>query len=126
VIEVEKTTKYIINPNKMNKEQLREGNDALRRCLNASETERPQDGVFLTRGVMTCSNLREVLHKVMAFDGFEAGNDPYEEHDFGKVTVDGEDYFFKFDYYDEDMKYGADPLSQPFRRILTILRAEEY
>jgi len=127
VFEVEKTTIPIINPNEMNKEQLREGNDALRRRLNASETERPQDGVFLTRGVMNAdSALREVLHKVMTFDTFDAGNDPYGEHDFGKVTVNGEDFFFKIDYYDENLEHGADPLTQPFRRVLTILLADEY
>ena len=62
----------------------------------------------------------------MAFDAFTKDNDPWHEHDFGKFSVGGEEYMFKIDYYDENLQYGADPLTQPFRRVLTILRADEY
>lgn len=37
-----------------------------------------------------------------------------------------EKFFFKIDYYDLDFNYGADPLSEPFKRVLTIMKAEEY
>jgi hypothetical protein len=40
------------------------------------------------------------------------GNDPYSEHDFGKVTVDGVDYFWKID-----------EVPAP---VLTLMRADEY
>ena len=80
----------------MTKNELREGNDALRRCLNTFETERPQDKVLLTRGVIEGQiPVRNILKQVMEFDNFEPENDPYEEHDFGKVTVDGELVFSK-------------------------------
>ncbi len=111
----------------MDKKELREGNDALRRCLNPSATGRPQDLVVLTSGVGSARlQLGEVLQKVMTFDAFHEDSDPHAEHDFGKVTVAGEDYFFKVDYYDQDLKLGANPLREPFRRVLTILRADEY
>ena len=127
MVEVEQTETRIINPNKMTNKELRKGNDALRRCLNPVETGRPQDVVLMTRGVAAERlRLAEVVQKVMTFDAFGENNDPHGEHDFGKVTVAGEDYFFKIDYYDQDLKLGANPLREPFRRVLTILRADEY
>ena len=66
--------------------------------------------------------LQRVLAAVKTFDSFDEGNDPYTEHDFGKVTVAGEDYLWKFDYYDSDLKfYQEDGI-----RVLTIMRADDY
>ncbi len=127
MVEVKQAATRIIKPNTMDKKELREGNDALRRCLSPPATGRPQDLVVLTSGVGSARlQLGEVLQKVMAFDAFDEDSDPHAEHDFGKVTVAGEAYFFKVDYYDQDLKLGADPLREPFRRVLTILRADEY
>ncbi len=127
MVEVEQTETRIINPNKMTRKELREGNDALRRCLNPSDTGRPQDVVLLTRGVASARNeLDEIVQKVMTFDAFGEEDDPHRHHDFGRVMVAGRPYFFKIDYYDQDLRLGANPLREPFRRVLTILRAEEY
>jgi hypothetical protein len=66
--------------------------------------------------------LSELLAMVKGFDNFSEHNDPHCEHDFGKIEFSNETYLFKFDYFDEDLKYykpGA-------RHVLTILAASEY
>ncbi len=65
------------------------------------------------------SLLREMVEK---FDTFNEGNDPYKEHDFGKVVLDGVDYFWKIDDYGTD--YRANGANR--RLVLTIMRADEY
>ena len=70
----------------------------------------------------------KVLQAVRTFDAFDSGNDPHHEHDFLSVEVDGERFFAKFDYYDNDLKYGSEDPSDPEQtiRVLTIMRADEY
>ncbi|MGH7157810.1 MAG: DUF3768 domain-containing protein [Candidatus Saccharimonadales bacterium] len=34
--------------------------------------------------------------------------------------------FWKIDYYDQELKYGEDPLSLDCRRVLTVMLASEY
>ncbi len=66
--------------------------------------------------------------KVRHFDTFEPGNDPYGEHDFGAFTACGRKIYWKIDTYDKTMTYASpapwDPMQS--RRVLTILRADEY
>ncbi len=59
---------------------------------------------------------------------FAHENDPYGEHDFGKVTVDGQDFFFKIDYYDHTLCFGSEnPADTTITtRVLTIILASEY
>ena len=61
-------------------------------------------------------------HGVQGFNDFNENNDPWEEHDFGKVVIDDEEYFWKFDYYDNEYKY----FKEDGNRVLTIMRADEY
>ena len=70
----------------------------------------------------------QLIRLVQQLDFFTADNDPYGEHDFGKVTLNGEDYFFKIDYYDPTLtRHSEDPASpNATRRILTLMRADEY
>jgi len=64
----------------------------------------------------------ELREKVEMFDTFTEENDPYGEHDFGKIIQDGVDYFWKIDDYGEDYKeHGA-----THRNILTLMTASEY
>ncbi|WP_245449536.1 DUF3768 domain-containing protein [Rhizobium leguminosarum] len=69
-----------------------------------------------------------LLRAVVAFTAFDAGNDPYNEHDFGAIEQDGANYFWKIDYYDHDYDMGSpDPANAHItRRVLTIMRADEY
>ena len=69
-----------------------------------------------------------VLGLITAFDGFTPDNDPYGEHDFGSVDVDGQKIFWKFDYYSPDLKSGSpDPTDESLTcRVLTIMYSHEY
>jgi hypothetical protein len=86
--------------------------------------------VVVTEGVKALDDgvKRRLLAKVRTFDAFSPANDPYGEHDFGAVEVDGEPFFFKIDYYDPLLEghsaNAADPLVTT--RVLTIMRADEY
>jgi hypothetical protein len=84
----------------------------------------------ITRAVaMEAATFRQRLIEVVRrFDDFTADNDPYGEHDFGKVTLDGSDHFFKIDYYDKDKQYGSEDASNPAItcRVVTIMNAEDY
>jgi hypothetical protein len=86
--------------------------------------------VVLTAGVaaLTAGACAKLLRAVRTFDAFDAGNDPHDEHDFGKVEISGEAYFWKIDCYDTDLLYGSPNPADPAvtRRVMTIMRSEEY
>jgi Protein of unknown function (DUF3768) len=86
--------------------------------------------VVMTAGVADLPmdvKARALLH-VQRFAGFNAGNDPHGEHDFGSFDVAGEKFFWKIDYYDPDMTFGSEDPADPekTRRVLTVMLAEEY
>ena len=68
------------------------------------------------------------LHQGADVRRFSEDNDPHGEHDFGSFEVDGENYFFKLDYYSPDMEGGSEDPADPEKttRVLTIMRADEY
>jgi hypothetical protein len=102
---------------------IRSLNDAFRRDLC-------QGRVMMSAGVRTLDGeaLRRLLIAIRSFDNFDPGNDPYNEHDFGAVEIDGITYFWKIDYYDLDLQHGSPDPSDPnvTSRVLTIMRADEY
>jgi hypothetical protein len=49
--------------------------------------------------------LTVLLAAVAAFDNFTPDNDPYQERDFGTITLGGVRYFWKIDYYDRRLLY---------------------
>jgi hypothetical protein len=69
-----------------------------------------------------------VIEAVRAFDAFEPGNDPYGEHDFGAVTVEGVTVWFKIDCYDTRYAWASPDPTRPdlTRRVLTLLLPEDY
>jgi Protein of unknown function (DUF3768) len=87
------------------------------------------------------SCVRELIE---TFDAFDEDNDPYGERDFGCVYQLGdgqwtterprasederERVFWKFDYYDRDLRFGSEDAANPAitRRVLTIMLADEY
>jgi len=85
---------------------------------------------IVTQGVLSCDPLTvaELLIAVEDFDAFTAHNDPYAEHDFGVITIEGTTFFGKFDYYDLDLQmHSPDPTdTNVTTRVLTIMLAEEY
>lgn len=86
--------------------------------------------IFITDGIdalgsETILRLDEALRR---FDDFSPDNDPYGEHDFGALTVDGHKIFFKIDYYDASLCHGSPDPADPdvTRRVMTIMLASEY
>lgn len=69
-----------------------------------------------------------LFEAVRTFDDFTPDNDPYGEHDFGSFRFKSDTYFWKIDCYDLDrLGHSPDPTDPNVtRRVLTILRAEEY
>lgn len=95
---------------------------------NRNETFRHSTREYiLTAGIAELSPLvDEILRQVRHFDNFTFDNDPYYEHDFGSFIIDDISVMWKIDYYDQSLCYWCDPLDLRCRRILTIMRAEEY
>lgn len=82
--------------------------------------------VLLTSGVAASPIKDQILKSVREFDDFHKGNDPYGEHDFAAINVNGEKYLFKIDYYDTNYEFGVDPREEKCNRVLTIMCANEY
>ena len=75
------------------------------RKLNDQFRQSLRGGVLvMTAGVIALGQDRQlkILEAVAKFDTFDQDNDPYGEHDFGALEVEGERLFFKVDYYDLD------------------------
>jgi len=64
----------------------------------------------LTNGVLDLPDVMGLVDAVRCFNDFTEANDPYEEHDFGAFSWHGQKVFWKIDYYDQELKYGKDPL----------------
>jgi len=105
----------------MNKGKIRELNDQARQTLSGCR-------VMFTQGIQQFDKLDDILTAVQQFRDFNSSNDPYGEHDFGKIELFGEAVFWKFDYYDLALEYGSeDPSDSAVTiRMLTIMLASEY
>ena len=68
----------------------------------------------------------KVSAAVRAFEAFGKDNDPWQEHDFASLEVEGETVMFKIDYYDANMEYGSPDPSDPrvTARVMTIMLAQ--
>lgn len=103
--------------------RIRELNDLFRTCFIGGR-------VLITEGVSALGQdfTSECVEAVQRFADFTADNDPYGEHDFGCVTVQGRKVFWKIDYYDLDCHYGSECPADPAQttRVLTIMLASEY
>lgn len=106
-------------------ERIRELNDRLRCQLDFTLGR-----IMLTIGVdaLQEETKRRVLNAIRSFKDFTHANDPYSEHDFGAVEVDGERYFFKIDYYDRTLDAGSEDPSDPrvTTRVMTVMQPDEY
>ena len=87
------------------------------------------------------SQVRELIE---TYDAFNEDSNPYGERDFGTIyqLADGrwtterprfsdderERVFWKFDYYDRDLRFGSEDAANPAitRRVLTIMLSDEY
>lgn len=87
--------------------------------------------LFITAGIAALppETQAEIVQAVMNFNHFTDENDPYGEHDFGKIEMAGVgSIYWKFDYYDQELTYGSeDPADLTLTmRVLTIMLASEY
>jgi hypothetical protein len=87
--------------------------------------------VVFTEGVRALSDQdrSRVVEAVQNFTSFTEDNDPYGEHDFGAIDLDGIGrVFWKIDYFDPSFTCASDDPVDPTktRRVLTIMLAEEY
>ncbi|WP_312887090.1 DUF3768 domain-containing protein [Rhizobium laguerreae] len=101
------------------------------RGLNDSFRRNPMAGrVVITFGVDALPQIEKLalLAAVVGFNAFDSGNDPFNEHDFGALEKEGVNYFWKIDYYDPDYDMGSANPADPHvtRRVLTVMRADEY
>ena len=98
-------------------------NDAFRQTFTGGQ-------VMMTAGVneIDDKSKTKLLHMVRNFATFVKDNDPHGEHDFGKVHIEGQSYFWKIDYYNLTLDGGsADPANAAVTtRVLTIMRNDEY
>lgn len=113
-------------PTTMNVDKTRlisELNDRLRETFAGGR-------VMLTRCVqgLPDDERAQLLQAVRRFDAFDAANDPHGEHDFGRVLVAGQGYFWKIDYFDSDLEYLSPDPADPAvtTRVMTIMREDEY
>jgi Protein of unknown function (DUF3768) len=104
-------------------DRIRTLNDAFRSSLTGGR-------VMITRAVaaLGAEAQREILAALRRYDDFDADNDPYGEHDFGRITVRGHEILFKIDYYDRDLVAHSPDASDPAgaHRVLTVMLAEDY
>ncbi len=105
------------------RERIRELNDAFRQSFVGGQVMLTQGVAALRSGARTA-----VLTQVRTFDRFGSGNDPYGEHDFGSIEVNGMKFFWKMDYFDLTMnQHSVDPANaETTVRVLTIMCADEY
>ena len=114
-------------------------NDAFRKALKTILTP---DGLVRGRVVVTRSvhDLPEQVYlaaveKMRIECTFDAGNDPYGEHDFGSLSLTGPGcdqpmtFLWKIDYYaDDSLEWGSNEperLSATYR-VLTLMLPEDY
>ena len=115
-------------------EIIRQKNDRLRRSLvvvgRFALCSDPNAKVLVTVGINNLDDKvkAKILQAVAAFDDFSSDNDPYGEHDFGKVEAEGVAAFFKIDYLDLKLEAGSpDPTNDAVtKRVMTIMLPNEY
>ena len=121
-------TRYerVDNPEALAK-SIRLKNDAFRKAVFMGP--QPDGKAFMTS---TIGNLAEqtkamLFFKIITFDGFTQDNDPYGEHDFGCVELDGiPKVYWSINYYEDASltEIAEDPLNA--YRVLIVMFAKEY
>ena len=85
--------------------------------------------VVATPSVMHSPYRKQIIEAVQRyeFQGID-GNNPYGENDFLSVIVNGNQFFGKIDYYDNNLEMHSPDPSDPkvTKRVLTIMHSSEY
>jgi len=86
--------------------------------------------IVATQGVRALEDrtLNQLMPAIQSFKAFTPDNDPYGEHDFGEVTINGIRVWFKIDVYDLNLQYRSpDPSNETVsKRVMTLMLPEEY
>ena len=93
-------------------------NDTFRRTFEGGQ-------VMVTRGIAALHPFiqGDIIYGVRRLAAFDKQNDPYGEHAFGALVIDGAGkVFWKIEHIAPDMATETAPAS----RVLTIMLAEEY
>lgn len=102
--------------------RIRELNDRLRTTGKGGK-------FYMTRAVadLPSQTTAALLLELEQFNDFTRNNDPWGEHDFGSVSVDGVAYFWKIDAYDLNLEFGSpDPADDAMtQRVLTLMTADD-
>jgi len=106
-------------------------NTARIRALNDEFRQSLKGGMaVITPGIAALgpAAVERIVATVMTYNDFCRDNDPYGEHDFGSFEVNGEQVFFKIDYFDPSMGvHSVDPADpRVTSRVLTLMLASEY
>lgn len=103
--------------------RIRKLNDDLRRTLRGGL-------MTVTCGIKELGPLAllSILTDIQGSENFSSDNDPHAEHDFGAVIFEGQQIFWKIDYYDKRLEYGSPDPADPSvtTRVITIMLASEY
>jgi hypothetical protein len=106
-----------------NARKIAELNDQLRTTFKGGM-------IYTTAGVNALADdLRlRVFEEINGFNDFKPDNDPYGEHDYGRVEVDGIEFLWKIDYYEPTLTHHSENPADPTitARVLTIMLAGEY
>lgn len=104
--------------------RIRELNDAFRMKGEGNGS------IMVTIGVQSEGEdfMENAMLAVKEFSDFSADSDPWGEHDFGVMEIDGQKVFWKIDYYDPSLSAGSEnPANAAMtHRVLTIMMASEY
>ncbi|WP_317056548.1 DUF3768 domain-containing protein [Roseovarius rhodophyticola] len=105
-------------------QRIRELNDQFRRDGIG------RGSIMLTLGIQENGGEFAVaaVRAVREFDDFSDDNDPWGEHDFGAIKVNGQKVLFKIDYLDPSLeKVSENPANEGCtHRVLTIMLGSEY
>ena len=110
-------------------------NDSLRHhifddVIFKATTLHRKDKIVLSKEVSELNNKdkRKVLRLVKEFDTFNKEDNPYNENDFGAFDYKDTKFFWKIDYYDNDLKYHSEDKTDTEKtiRVLTVMKASEY
>lgn len=105
---------------------IAELNDAFRRSFQGGEVN--SSWKFAT---LPADTAQKALDAIKNQDSFPADDDPRGEHNFGALTVDGQEIVWKIDYftdkYPNEELHSDDPADpEKTTRVMTIMLLEEY
>jgi len=86
--------------------------------------------IVMTPGIQCLDRDTQIalFAQIRDYDDFSPDNDPYSEHDFGRVEIGDQVIFWKIDYYDRDLIHCSPNPANPdcTTRVLTVMLAQEY